>query len=82
MKTSYGWKPSQIFILRSAAALQRSSAPSSFATTIFTPLELLSITKLGKPENQTLKFSKQISGLLKFLSQIIDNKQDSMNFVA
>lgn len=34
------------FILRSAAALQQSSASSSFATTIFTPLELLSITKL------------------------------------
>lgn len=52
------------------------------STTIFTPLELLSITKLGKPENPTLKFSKQISGLLKFLSQIIDNKHGSMNFVA
>jgi hypothetical protein len=56
-KTSYVWRPSQIFILQSAAALQRSSAPSSFATTIFTPLELLSITKLetGKSNPKVFK---------------------------
>jgi hypothetical protein len=53
-KTSYVWKPSQIFILWSVAALQRSSAPSSFATTIFTPLELLQLqslkTRKSKPK--------------------------------
>jgi hypothetical protein len=53
-KTSYVWKSSQIFKLRSAVAQQRSSAPSSFATTIFTPLELLQLqslkTRKSKPK--------------------------------